>query len=78
MDETGEAEVIGLGKIDAPWGKEILVQALHFRSGLILARLRIREGRRFTVLDVDEPTASALSALLAEPFKGGAPDTKLG
>lgn len=73
MDETGEADVTDLGTIAAPWGKEILVQALHFRSGLTLARLRIREGRRFTVLDVDEPTATALSALLSKPFKGGAP-----
>ncbi len=68
MDETGEAEVTDLGKIDAPWGKEILVQALHFRSGLTLARLRIREGRRFTILDVDQPTAASLGGLLAEVF----------
>jgi len=69
MDETGEAEVTDLGRVDAPWGKEITVQALHFRSGLNLARLRIREGRRFTVLDVDEPTATSLASLLAEAFK---------
>ena len=68
MEETGEAEVTDLGKIDAPWGKEIIVQVLHFRSGLNLARLRIREGRRFTVLDLDEPTAGKISDLLAEAF----------
>ncbi len=66
MDETGEADVIDIGRVDAPWGKEITVQALHFRSGLNLARIRIREGRRFTVLDVDAPTATSLCALLTK------------
>ncbi len=73
MDETGEAEVTTVGKIDAPWSKEITVQALHFRSGLTLARLRIREGRRFTVLDVDEPTAALLSDMLAKALEAGKP-----
>ena len=66
MDETGEAEVTDIGTVDAPWGKEITVQALHFRSGLNLARIRIREGRRFTVLDVDEATVTSLCAFLAK------------
>lgn len=73
MDETGEAEVTEIGRIDAPWGKEITVQALHFRSGLNLARLRIREGRRFTVLDMDESAARSMSALIADVFKAGTP-----
>lgn len=73
MDETGEAEVTTLGTIEAPWGKQITVQALHFRSGLTLARLRIREGRRFTVLDVDGPTAASLSAMLAEALRADTP-----
>lgn len=66
MDETGEAEVTDVGTVDAPWGKEITVQALRFRSGLNLARIRIREGRRFTVLDVDDATVTSLSALLTK------------
>lgn len=70
MDETGEAHVTTLATLNAPWGKEITVQALHFRSGLRLARLRIREGHRFTVLDLDEPTATALSATLAAALDG--------
>lgn len=70
MDETGEAKVINLGRITAPWGKELVVQALRYRSGLRLARLRIREGRRFTVLDVDAPTADWLAAALARALEG--------
>jgi hypothetical protein len=64
MDETGEAEVIDVGRAVAPWGKELVVQALRYRSGLRLARLRIREGRRFTVLDVDQATACWLTETL--------------
>lgn len=71
MEETGEAEVTNLGQMAAPWGKELLVQSLRYRSGLRLARLRIREGSRFTVLDVDAPTASWLAATIAEALQGG-------
>lgn len=66
MDETGEAQVTDVGTVEAPWGKQITVQALQFRSGLNLARIRIREGRRFTVLDVDAPTVTSLCALLTK------------
>ncbi len=65
MDETGEAEVRDLGRTFAPWGKELLVQVLLYRSGMRLARLRIREGHRFTVLDLDEKTAQWLTVTLA-------------
>lgn len=68
MDDTGDAEVTHLGRIDAPWGKEIVAQALAYPSGLRMARLRIREGRRFTVLDVDAPTAAWLTGTLAQAF----------
>lgn len=66
MDETGEVEVLNLGKVTAPWGKEIVMQALTYKSGLRLARSRIREGRRFTVLDLDAQTAEWIVSTLAE------------
>ena len=69
MDETGEAEVIDLGRTMAPWGRELVVQALLYESGMRLARLRIREGRRFTVLDVDAPTARWLAESLEKALR---------
>lgn len=66
MDETGDAEVIELGQITAPWGKELVVQSLCYSSGMRLARLRIREGHRFTTLDLDAATAAWLSSALAD------------
>jgi hypothetical protein len=73
MNETGEANVVDLGRAHAPWGKELLVQAVTYHSGMRLARLRIREGRRFTVLDLDAPTAHWLTEALDKALSDGQP-----
>ena len=54
---SGET-VTRLEKFEAPWGREIELQDVRYESGLRLMRVRIREGRRFTVLDLDDKTAS--------------------
>jgi hypothetical protein len=64
MDESGNGAVADIEKSMAPWGKELLVQTLVFESGMRLARLRIREGRRFTVVDLDAATVDWLNATL--------------
>lgn len=66
MDETGDALVTEIGRTVAPWGKELVVQVLSYESGMRLARVRIREGRRFTVLDLDATTATWLHAALQQ------------
>ncbi|MEZ5784925.1 MAG: hypothetical protein R3D62_00225 [Xanthobacteraceae bacterium] len=71
MEETGDAEVLDIGSMDAPWGKALLVQTIRYRSGMRIARLRIREGRRFTVLDLDETTARWLTNALATALSDG-------
>ncbi len=46
-------------------GQQIeLQQADYAVGGLSLLRIRIREGRRFTVFDIDPETARALGAAL--------------
>lgn len=46
-------------------GQEIeLLQADWAHGGLSLLRLRIREGKRFTIFDVDAGTARELAAAL--------------
>jgi hypothetical protein len=67
-DETGEATATEVGRLQAPWGKEVVVQSLTYHSGMHLARLRIREGHRFTLLDLDSATAAALSETLRTAF----------
>ncbi len=54
---SGET-VTRIEKFEAPWGREIELQDVRYESGLRLMRVRIREGRRFTVLDLDDKAAS--------------------
>lgn len=72
MDESGDAEVREIGRASAPWGKELVVQALSYSSGLRIARIRIREGRRFTVLDLDDAAARWLTETIGKAL-GDAP-----
>lgn len=68
-DETGTATITEVGCCAAPWGRELVVQALAYDSGLRLARLRIREGGRFTTLDLDEATVSWLASALHQALR---------
>lgn len=52
--------VTDIERIDAPYRRQILLQHVVHESGLKLMRVRIREGNRFTILDVDAPTARTL------------------
>lgn len=49
--------ITDIERIDAPYRRQILLQHVAHESGLKLMRLRIREGSRFTILDIDAPTA---------------------
>ena len=53
-----EERVVPLDEFDAPYGRKIKLEAVEYESGLRMLRLRIREGNRFTILDLDENTAS--------------------
>ena len=46
-----------LAKIEVPFGKEINFQDIKHESGLQMMRIRIKEGSRFTILDIDHETA---------------------
>ena len=59
-DET----VSELDSFAAPWGKEIKLQAVLHDSGLRMLRIRIKEGSRFTVLDIDAQTATRWAAAM--------------
>jgi hypothetical protein len=53
--------VTPLTRLRAPLGgQEIELQQIDYRhGGLSLLRIRIREGRRFTIFDIDAQTAAA-------------------
>ncbi len=43
--------------IAAPYGREIRLTEIDFESGMRLLRVTIREGSRYTILELDAPTA---------------------
>lgn len=61
-----DPDVKDIGRIDAPYRREIVMQDVQHESGLRMLRIRIREGRRFTILDIDGATAAAWSAMMQD------------
>lgn len=62
-----------LDTFDAPWGKKIVIQKVEYEGGLMMLRVRIREGSRFTLLDLDAESAKRLGqGLLAWADAAGA------
>jgi hypothetical protein len=53
MDET----VTRLEKFSAPYGREVTLENVAYANGMRVLRVHIREGRRFTVMDIDASTA---------------------
>ncbi len=53
-----------IAKLEAPFGREITCQEVVHESGLRMMRVRIREGSRFTILDIDPPTAAEWSQIM--------------
>ncbi|MDD2915406.1 MAG: hypothetical protein PHP70_08820 [Gallionella sp.] len=53
------AQISGLAKFKVPLGgQEIELQQIdHAEGGMSLLRIRIREGKRFTIFDIDPATA---------------------
>lgn len=53
------AQINGLAKFKVPLGgQEIELQQIdHAEGGMSLLRVRIREGKRFTIFDIDPATA---------------------
>ena len=47
-----------LQNFGAPYGRQIKLEDVTFESGMRLLRVTIREGRRFTILDIDANAAA--------------------
>jgi hypothetical protein len=55
-----------LDVIVAPYGREVRLDEVPFESGMRLLRVTIREGRRFTVLDLDARSAGEWGRVMTE------------
>ena len=61
-----DTEKTPLGHIEAPYGREIRMEEVRYESGMRLMRLTIREGRRFTILEIDQPAAARWAQVMAD------------
>jgi len=68
-----EETIVLLDEFNAPYGRQVKLEAVEYESGLRILRMRIREGKRFTVMDIDENTARHWGATMRtwadEPHK---------
>jgi hypothetical protein len=69
-DET----VSELDRFDTPWNKQVTLQDVRHESGLRMLRIRIREGTRFTVMDIDADTAAHWGKAMTGWATGGEQD----
>ncbi len=63
MDQT-----IPIASLTVPWGgQQIELQEIRFAGGgAAMLRVRIREGRRFTIFDIDAATARSWGDVMRE------------
>jgi hypothetical protein len=53
-----------IDRFNAPYGKEVLIEEVLYDNDFRLLRMRIREARRFTIIDLDHETARHWGELL--------------
>jgi hypothetical protein len=51
--------------IAAPWNKTVTLQNVAYQGGMNMLRFRIKEGKRFTDLELDIQTLRQLNAALS-------------
>ena len=67
-----DATITELQKFTAPYGRDIKLENVAYENGMRVLRIHIREGNRFTLLDIDENTASDWGAAMLR-WAGQAP-----
>lgn len=52
--------------ITAPYGREIRLDDVAYESGMKLLRVTIKEGSRYTILEIDAATATTWAQTMAQ------------
>jgi len=58
--------------LNAPWHKELTISESTYEGGFKMFHLRIKEGKRFTDLELDAETASHIAELMGSWAKENA------
>lgn len=53
-----EETITQLDKFTAPYGREVTLENVDYENGMRVLRIHIREGNRFTVMDINDTIAS--------------------
>lgn len=61
-----DPEIHLLDKFEAPFNKHVELHEVVMENGVRLLRLRIREGSRFTIMDLDPVTAERWGGQMAD------------
>ena len=60
-----DEQVTEIASMEAPYGKQLLFQNIAYENGTRVLRVRVREGSRFTIFDLDENTTVKISELMS-------------
>lgn len=73
-----EQSIKELEQIDLPWNKHLTLKEVLYEGGMTVLRLQLREGRRFTTLDLDPDSVAGLADKLAAWARSAPPAPNLG
>ncbi|MCW8916923.1 MAG: hypothetical protein OQK24_13860 [Magnetovibrio sp.] len=59
--------------VNAPWNKELTISDATYEGGFKMLRIRIKEGKRFTDLELDYETAAHMAELIGKWAKDNTP-----
>lgn len=63
---SAQESITDLETINAPWNKTVTLQEIAYEGGMKMLRLRIKEGKRFTDLELDADTLTQLNGSLTD------------
>jgi len=61
-----ESTVTRLDKFTAPYGRDVKLENVEYENGTRVLRIHIREGNRFTVMDINEAVARQWGNVMIE------------
>jgi hypothetical protein len=61
-----EEKITKLDQFPAPYNKQVEIHQVEYETGIALLRIRIREGKRFTIMDLDDETALRWAELMGD------------
>jgi hypothetical protein len=66
-----DEKVTRLDKFAAPYGREVTLENVDYENGMRVLRIHIREGNRFTVMDINDAIASQWSEVMSTWVRQG-------